>query len=444
MIGAADFLPIPGGERSRPSRRRRLAPLAYAGMVAAVAGQLDVRRLPDGQAPDLLVVLPVVGFGAQSAAVLPDATALLTAAVAGAGVVLALVNRPVCREADGTARWLRDWARRHPGAPLLLAELPLLQRPRLGELRQVAIDALELAAGPLPAQGRIVLADDDVVALPIDTYRRLDHALDTAALATGPVLFDAPHLPTCLLPELWLGDLFRALLVDRQFARLEQAPGSVATEAVESLVLSTHLAVRRDVLHGIDGFHDLNELTELVRDVLRAPVPAGLRAVRRSAPLDGVGSRDPVHELLVRAVRVHARRALAAYAAADVPTVAQWRAARLRTSTVDPVRVSTSGWEQRHALDRLDLASRREAIAGVGRHLGVVLDHVQPHVDDAVAALELLGLAAHQVDLTAPSPGGRWQLGVRESSGLLERAVELQQFDLQRLAELPVAGAGAW
>lgn len=441
MLGAADT-PTPG-QRHRPSRRRRVAPLAYAGMVAAVAGQLDVRRLPDEGSPDLLVVLPVVGFGGQSAAVLPDAVALLTAAVVGAGAVLALVNRPVSQAADGTGRWLRDWARRHPRVPLLVAELPLLQRPRLGELRQVAVDALELAAGPMPAHGRVVLADDDVVGMPTGTYERLGHVLDTAALASGPVLFDSPELPTSLLPELWLGDLFRALLVDRQFARLERAPGSVATETVESLVLSTHLAVRRDVLHLIDGFHDLNELTELVRDTLAAPVLDGLPAVRRSAPLDAAGSPDPLEELLVRAVRVHARRALAAYAAAGLPTVAQWRAARLRTSTVDPVRVSTPAWQGRQPLSRLGPASRREAMAGVGRHLGMVLDHVQPQVDDAVAALALLGLTAQQVDLAAPGPGGCWRLGVRDSSGLLERAVLLQQADLQRL-ESPEVRAGAW
>lgn len=443
MHGAADSLPSPAQQRPSP-RRRRLAPLAYSQMVAAVAGQLDRRWFPSGRGADLLVVLPVVGFEAQSVAVLPDAIALLTAAVAGAGVVLALVNRPAARAADGTARWLRDWAQRHPDVPLLIAELPLLQRPRLGELRQVAVDAIELASGPMPAHGRIVLADDDVVALPVDTYGRLGQALEGAALASGPVLFDAPQLPTCLLPELWLGDLFRALLVDRQMARLERAATSVPTEAVESLVLSSHLAVRRDALHAIDGFQDLNELTELVRDTLAAPAPTGLRPVCRSAPLDAAGSLDPVDELLLRAVRVHSRRALAAYAAADVPTVAQWRAARLRTSDADPVRLSTPTWLGLRPLYRQGLASRREAVAGVGRHFGLVLDHVQPQVDDAVGVLELLGLARDQVELAPPRPGGRWRLGVRDSSGLLERAVELQRVALERLTEVPVAGAGAW
>lgn len=441
MLGAAD--PPTPGLRRRPSRRRQVAPLGYAGMVASVAAQLDVRRLQDEVPPDLLVVLPVVGFGAQSAAVVPDAVALLTAAVVGASAVLALVNRPVSRAADGTGRWLREWARRHPQAPLLVAELTLPQRPRLGELRQVAVDALELAVGPMPAYGRVVLADDDVVGLPVGTYERLGRVLDTAALATGPVLFDSPQMPICLLPELWLGDLFRALLVDRQFARLERAPGSVATAAIESLVLSTHLGARRDLLHSVGGFHDLNELTELVRDSLATSMPTGLPAVRRSAPLDAVGSGDPVHELLGRAARVHARRALAAYAAAGVPTVAQWRAARLRTSTVDPVRVSTPAWPGRQPLSRLSQGARREAIADLGRHLGIVLDHVQPPYGDAVGALAQLGLAADEIDLAAPGPGERWRLQVRDSSGLLERAAELQLVELQRLEEPPAARAGA-
>lgn len=443
MPDAAPSL-VRSARQPRPLRRRRAAPLVYADLVETAAGQLDTRRLPGGRAPEQLVVLPVVGFGGQSASVLPDAVALLTAAAGGSGVVLALVNRPASRSADATAGWLRDWARRHPEAPLLIAELSLPQRPRLGELRQLAVSALERAAGPMPAHGRVVLADDDVVELPADSFDRLSRALDTAGLATGPVLFDTPELPVCLLPELWLGDLFRALLVDRQFARLEQDPGSVATEAVESLVLSTHLAVRRDVLDAIGGLHDLNELTELVRDALTTPPPAGLRAVCRSAPLDARAGRDPVEELLTRAVRVHARRALAAYASADVPTVMQWNAARLRTSSVDPVRLSTPVWEGLHPLNQLGQAARRQALSGVGRHLGLVLDHVRPTVADAVAALELLGLERHQVDLAPPGPDGSWRLGIRDSSGLVERAVALQRLSLDRIDEARTADTGAW
>lgn len=415
----------------RPARRRTVTPLDYSALVRETARQLDPCHTA---APGTLVVLPVVGFGEQSAAVLPDAIALLTDAMVGTGIVVAVVNRPVGQIADSTAEWLRAAARRRPDLPLLVTEVALTQRPRLGELRQLAVDAVELAGGPLPPGTPVLLADDDVVALPSGAYADMAHTLQQASLATGPVLFDAPTLPMCLLPTLWTGDLFRALLVDRQFRRLEADLAAVPSAAAESMVLSCHLGVRRDALAMVDGFHDLNELTELVRDLLVYPVaPGRLPRLRRSRQLDGPG--DPVEQLLAQAVRVHSRRALAAYAAADVPTVAQWRACRLRSAQVDPVRTHPPVLAPGPSLETLDRDARRDAIAGVGRHLGLVLDRVQPAPADAEQVLALLGLAPSQVDLEPATAGQPWTVAVRDDTGLLERLIGLQRAEL---AELPL------
>lgn len=247
----------------------------------------------------------------------------------------------------------------------------------------------------------------------------------------------------CLLPDLYAGDLFRALLVDEMLGRLEVDRSAVPPEVLESLVLSCNLAVRRDALARVSGMRDLNELTGLARDVLADPASGVSAALRRPVSLhlpDGgaaTGSADPLTRLRRVAVRVHSRRALSAYSSERLPTVAQWRGARLRSSRVDPVRTRPVEGAPTVLLSGLSSEDRRIAVADVGRHLEVVLDHLQPQHESVRRMLAVLGIASGDVEIRPPSEGEKWRIRLRRSTGLVECLATLQE---EELAERE----GAW
>lgn len=420
----------PGGPAAADAGRRRTRQGAlYGQMVADVASQL--RPQWSRAAVPALAVMPVVGFGEQASDVVGASLDLLAAVLPPSCMLVVLVNRPVRQAADGTLQRVRGWAAQHPAVPVAVAELALSQRPRIGELRQLGVDAAELAWGPRPPGASLVFVDDDLVAVPPGTLIRLQNTLRDASLALGPVLFDHPQWPTCLLPDLYTGDLLRALLVDHLLERIEHDPTQAVDETVESLVLSGNLAVRQDALTRVGGLRDLNELTGLTRDVLALPALRRGARVARSTPLTSTDpAADPVERLRQVAVRMHSRRALAAYAAAGAPTVAQWRWQRLRSSTVDPVRTRTPAIRLPGPLRSLPAGQRHALLTGIDRHLAVVLDHLQPPPDTAERVLALLGLSGRDVDVTPPAEGIGWRLRVRRVEGLLDRLVDLQAADL--------------
>lgn len=389
----------------------------------AVAAHLWGQR--DGAPPSMLAVLPVVGFGEQAADVIMTSLELLAASLGPTAMLVVLVNRPQRQPPDGTLALVRGWLHRHPDAPVVVVDIALDLRPRLGELRQLGIDAAEEAWGTLPAGAPLLFVDDDMVALPAGTVPALEHRLRDAPLAVGPVLFDHPELPMFLLPELYTGDLFRALLTDLVLARMEQDPFEVAPSTVESLVLSGNLAVRRDSLAQVAGLHDLNELTELTRDVLAGSLAGAFPAPARSVALFAPGE-DPLDRLRRLAVRMHSRRALTAYETSRAPTVAQWRGQRMRSSTIDPVRTGRARLLPPPPLASLPEPDRNALLAGVDRHLAVVLDHVQPNPDEAHRALMVLGLSPRDVVITPGSGDAGWRVRVRRTDGLVERLVGLQ------------------
>lgn len=430
---ATSVPPRESSARDAGRRRTRQREL-YGRMAANVASQLRAQRNPGPLT--VLAVMPVVGFGEQAGNVVVTSLEALAPVLIPGCLLLVLVNRPLRQAADSTLRRVHRWAARHPAAPVVVADLALSQRPRIGELRQLGVDAAAMAWGPPPGGTAVTFVDDDLVAVPPDTFERLRDTLHDASLAVGPVLFDHPQLPTCLLPDLYTGDLVRALLVDQSLERIDQHPIQIFDDTVESLVLSGNLAVRQDALARLGGLRDLNELTGLARDVLAEARSERGAAVARTNPLVAprlAGSptaTDPVERLRQVAVRMHSRRALAAYAACGAPTVAQWRSQRLRSSTVDPVRTCAPAVEPPEPLRCLSAGRRRDLLAGLDRHLAVVFDHLHPSLDTARGVLGLLGLSGRDVDVMAPTDGPGWRVRVRRTDGLVERLVALQGAEL--------------
>lgn len=407
-------------------RRRGADPRRYEAMVEQVAGDLGDQAA--GGPVSLLAVMPVVGFGEQAADVVLPSLELVAGALGAAAVLVVLVNRPLHQAVDSTLARVRAWARHRDRPRVAVAEVALCQRPRIGELRQLGLDAAERALGPLPPDAAVLLVDDDAVAVPPGTATGLQRALRVADLGVGPVLFDSPALPTSRFPDLYAGDLFRALLTDDLLARAERDPSTLPAPVLESVVLSGHLAVRRDALARAGGMSDLNELTRLARDVVALDRRGSRTALARSVVLPAAG-QDPVARLQHLAVRMHSRRALAAYACDGAATVAQWRSQRLRSSAVDPVRVRPPALRPPPPLAAVPAADRAQVAGDVARHLAVVLDHLQPPVECAARALGLLGAGPGDVALESPAAGGGWRVDLHRPAGLVDRLAELQAAD---------------
>ena len=440
MSGAGRLHVGPASHVVREPRRRGAGQLDYATLVATASAQLTAQLPSAPTAPVTLVVVPVVGFGGQSRLVL-DRTLSLLAAPAPPAIrsygrqIVLVVNRPVHQRDDGTAGAVRRWVAQHHGQPgaasLAWCELTLQRRPRIGELRQVAVDAVAAVWGPLPVGSVVVPADDDIVAWPSSTLAGIEGCLSGGAgrsgpvgLAVGPVLFDDPTARTCLFVELFVADLVRALLSDRLLGALAgTVPGPPpAAEVFDSLILSGHLGVRIEALHAAGGFGDLNELTELLRGG-RSDQQVGRPLAVADHP------DDPVAALLDGAVRVSSRRALAAWSSGNQPTVAQWKAHRLRAAKVDPVRVQAPP----PSPAPLGAPGRKNVDVDVlEAALATVFDYLAAPPDAARWAVGCLGLGPRDVVLRPPGGGVGWQVRIQRTAHLVERVAVLQRSELDR------------
>lgn len=427
--------------------RRRLAEAraSYDASVERVGDQLAEHVSGRPEPPGVLVVLPAVGFGDQSAGALPHALRTLAdqrVRHCDAEVVV-LVNRPVRKLRDGTvdralAALPADAA---DGAPrFAVCEVELEQRPRIGELRQLAVDASAHAHGAVDDDAAVVIADDDVVAMPPGTLEHLAIGVRREAdLVLGSVLFDDPAMPLCLWVALWVADLLRGLLAARLLEALGpgrptgvphrwagQALGVPAPDpgTFESLVLAGNVGVSHGALARAGGFRDLNEVTGMIRDLVQSGASVCAR------PPHGAHA-DPVIALLDGSVRMSSRRAMAAWRTAGQPTVAQWRVCRLRSSRPDPVRLAQGVHELPRPVQRWGRTEREQSLEGLAAALAITLDHLDPPHDLALWALQALGIEEGDRTLSPPSEGSAgWGLVLHRDAGLLERADHLQRHEL--------------
>lgn len=420
----------PGSQPALDSgRRRRSEPARYERLIAEAAAQLAAGL--SRSTWESVIVMPVVGFGDQHREVLDSSLRLLdTAVTGGRRLLVAVVNRPQHEPEDGAARVLEELAPALDRIDVVVCRLALERRTRVGELRQLAVDALERVIGELPAHTPVLVCDDDVAAMPRSALSALEGAVGRGAgLAVGPVLFDDPRRPMCLFGDLFAADVVRALLGRRllqQWQRPDPADGSDLA-VLESLVFSGGLAVSREALASAGGFRDLNEITWLARDVLTAPELA--QRVRLVDPVTSV--TDPTAHLLTHAARMSSRRALAAWREHGLPTVAQWRGFRFTASRVDPARRPAPLAGIPAPARDLPASGRALLVESFGAAVAVTCRYLRPEPGLVQETLVELGLSRGDVAVRLEASDD-WRVSVRRPGGFLEWLVQTQQDELGR------------
>lgn len=414
-----------------PSDRHNLTDRSlHEDLVDQLAGQL-----PAG--PALPVLIPTVGFGGQSERVLDQTLRELAGQQAAVPIsVVLLVNRPHARPGDGTAVRCRELAGELVSSSVhfAVAETILPRRPRLGELRQLLLDAVITVQGLDPSATTCIVADDDIVRLPSGLLAGLHQAVtghDGVHAAVGPVLFDSPDVPAPMLPAFFAADALRALLAARLLRGLcvdstNPTRRDQFDRYAESIALSGNLAVRASAVQDSGGFAPLNEITNLVRGVHRT---AG--AVVGTWDFDP-SSENVLIDLHRNALHSNARRALAAYLSMGVPSIGQWRAFRFRASRIDPVRTAPPITAKPTRISALQGRDVKEVVAEIDAMLTATLGYFPLDFDVIEECLAALGLTMRSVSVTPSMPP---KVRTREVSSLLDR--------LRMVQEQVMTGSGA-
>lgn len=389
-------------------------------------------QLPPG--PALPVLIPTVGFGGQNRAVLDHTLWELARQRCSVPIsVVLLVNRPASRPADDTLVRARAAMARASSLAVRFAaaEVVLSTRIGLGELRQLMLDAVVCVQRLDPARTGFVIADDDLTHLPMGVLDDLHQAVTGSAradLAVGPVLFDSPEAPAPTMPVFFAADALRALLGAKLVRREVAMPADPERAEqfrhyAESIALSCNLIVRGSALAQAGGFVPYNEITGVLRGV------HGVRSARLVGTWDFQPHDDDVLADLYRsAVRISARRALAAYLSRGVPSVAQWRVCRFRSSRVDPVRVAEpvvpDGTQLISHLRPHQIRTLSEELTGA---LTSTLRYFPPDADVITDSLTALGLPPGSVSITVGRDANDTTLQIKHASGLLDRLRAVQE-----------------
>lgn len=432
------------GAHQASSRDSEDAPSHYRRLLEHLIDQLDDQLAPG---PSIPVLIPTVGFGDQSRRVLDHTIRQLARQRSATPIsVVILVNRPQARLADDTFARARESisAVASPAVSFAVAEVAMPTRIRLGELRQLLLDAVLCVQGLSLSDTGFVIADDDLVHVAEGSLDSLHQAVTGPAqadAAVGPVLFDSPTNPAPMLPVFFLSDAFRALLAAR-FIQNQAASSDDCHAAIqfrhyaESIALSGNLIVRGSALIEAGGFAPYNEITGLIRGVHGLPrVRAG-----RMARLVGTwdfhrDDGDVLVDLYNVAMRISARRALVAYLTSGVPSVAQWRACRFRSSRIDPVRIVEPTMMNASVVSELGAHETRTLTEQVSGALTTTLRYFPPAgavIGDCLAAL---GLPARSVSLSLASDSAYSAVRIRDIADTLERLRTVQELVTRNSAQ---------
>lgn len=430
-----------------PGTSEQYATDGYRTHLAAVAAQLEPQMPKD---IGTLVLIPTVGFGAQSHNVLPVAIRQLAAQrSSGPLTVVMLVNRPDHRASDDTEEIVRREMATHGHAAVRFAaaSVAVAGRPRMGSLRQLMYDAVALCAGGVRPSTAVVVADDDIVHAPPGAIEALARGLGSAPgcdAVIGPVLFDDDQMPSVLLPDFFVSDVLRALLAARWVTLLSN-PGASSLSAhrvgdqwqryAESIVLSGNMAVRSSALVATGGFPPLNEITGVVQQLQRysagraatSPVPATPIGVAGTWDLDA-SRPDVLDSLLDSAVRLSSRRALRAFTDARVPSVAQWLVCRFHASRVDPARRVPPRLYHPAMINTLGRSELERLVESSATLLATTLGFFPPDAEPARDALRAIGLDQRRCTAEPPADtGAPWRVRIHDPSIMLDRVLAAQR-----------------
>lgn len=419
----------------------------YRTHLAAVAAQLAPQLPKD---IGTLVLIPTVGFGAQSHHVLPGAIRQLAAQrSSGPLTVVVLVNRPDHRTSDDTEEIVRREiaTHAHAGVRFAAASVAVAGRPRMGALRQLIYDAVALCAGGVRPSAAVVVADDDIVHAPPGALDALARGLGTAPgcdAVIGPVLFDDDQTPSVLLADFFVSDVLRALLAARWVTLLSD-PGASSLSAqrvadqwqrhAESIVLSGNMAVRSSALLAAGGFPPLNEITGVAQQVQRYSARRAVASPMPEPPIGVVGTwdfdagrPDVVNSLLDSAVRLSSRRALRAFTKARVPSVAQWLACRFHASRVDPARRVPPRLHHPAMINTLGRSELERLVESSATLLATTLGFFPPGAEPARDALRAIGLDQRRCTAELPvDAGAPWRVRIHDPSVMLDRVLAAQR-----------------
>lgn len=465
------FAPTGGqvGQIKSTGRRRLDESAMYQAMLESVTEQLQpqIGLARPGQVAALMMI-PVVGFGEQSPAVLRRTLDVVASQHCPETVItcVILVNRPLACTPDSTEGLVRSFIERLPAGnrsvQLALATVQLPRKPKIGELRQLMLDASAEVLKFSPSTTGLIIADDDLVNAGPEYVHRIIEFLRHSPevdLAIGPVLFDDDRFPSALLVDFFVADLLRALLATRTVEHVSSLDPSnvrdwremdrISRMYFESVILSGNLGVRVSALEEAGGFADMNELTTMMRDVHDLVLAA--EGPRRS----NLGSTwsfdaqepDVMDRLLASAVQVSSRRAIHAYRQGGRPSVAQWRKCRFRAAKIDPVRVTDPAPFDITPIRHLGRTGRQQMIADIEQSIKETLEYFPPRHDTVVECIRALGLGAREcaIELEQSIPT-RWNVRITGGHELLERVQAVQDRVLermniareQRLLQLPV------
>lgn len=407
--------------------------------LAAVAAQLEP-QLPDRVGT--LVLIPTVGFGAQSHRVLPATVRQLAEQrTSGPVTVVVLVNRPEHRAGDGTEELVRREIASHgeKGPRFAVASIVVRGRPRMGCLRQLLFDAVALCTGGVRSSTAVVVGDDDIVHAPPGALETLADRLRTTGcnVALGPVLFDDEQTPSVLLADFFVADVLRALLAARWISQL-QSPRSASAafwqQYAEAIALSGNMAVRSSALVAAGGFPPFNEITGVVRQMhfhsaARAAAPS---ATCQPAEVAGTWDFDPgrpdvLESLLDSAVRLSSRRALRAFATSHAPSVAQWLVCRFHASRIDPARQVPEPFHNLRRIDRLGRSELERLVDSTAALVGTTLGFFPPDAGPARDALRAIGLDSSRCTAEpAEREGTPWRVRIHDPGVMLDRVLAAQ------------------
>jgi hypothetical protein len=427
----------------------------YFSKATEIAEQLP----PMNENAQVVVLIPIVGFGNQAEKTIPGTLKCLTNQNNVEIEIFLLVNKPPGVNFDNTPEIIAQFPN-PPNAAIIFAtaEIPikLKSRPPMGLIRGLQIDAIliriweSLKNSPEKRPPIIVLADDDVVwANPnaLVTYLKAFEENPSVDLILGPVEFDSEKFPSIFFPGFAVANKLMALLPSyynklmlNQLATLNRP---LTNEEIAMLFLNfvsssftkgvlSNIAFRPEAYAAVGGAfdrtQDVNELDFMVRMFALRGILAGWCNIL--ALDEGVE------------VVSNSRRALLEYidGIEGLPPIQQWRG-DWEIKVLDPARIQTPNIFGVIPLFYCSKKQIKEVVEDFENQINSTFEEFRPRIipgwwneeeiinnvfKKALAASGLLE-GTYTYSVTFIGPEIRFQIRITDASGLLKKIAQEQQ-----------------